>query len=192
MKKKIILLLSPLFIIFFLILLKLLLSFPFSPEMLIVSQEPIKADLIVIPSGEMERVEQAITLAKEGYCNKILYTGGYLDKYKKYYIDQLLTKNIEFIVVTNSVSTYTDALLTKKFIQNKDIEKIILVTSPYHSYRVYHTFSKVITDKQLISVPVKNSFFNVVEAKNNKNSFSAQSFRSEQFKYLFYFFRYLI
>ena len=170
---------------------RLLVTFPFTPESLIVEHHPKKVDLIVIPSGEMERVEHALYLAEQGYADTLLYTGGYLDRYKSEYISRNMVEGVSFIVKVDSVSTYTDAKITAEFLRNRgDIEKIMLVTSPYHSYRVYRTFSKVIPDKKLISAPVKNSFFSVEDARNRKDSFSRKSFRSEQFKYLFYAVRY--
>jgi uncharacterized SAM-binding protein YcdF (DUF218 family) len=167
-------------------------TFPFTPERLIVEHELQKADLIVIPSGEMERVEYAFYLAREGYADTVLYSSGYIDKYQGYYISKNMVEGIDFFVATNSISTYTDAKLTVEFLKGFEAQKIILVTSPYHSYRVYQTFTKLIPDKELISIPVKDSFFSLEEARNNKDSFSRKAFRSEQLKYLFYALRYRI
>lgn len=168
---------------------KLLISFPFTPDKLVVMHELESSDLIVIASGEMERVEYGFKLAKQGIADTIFYSSGYIDKYQREYISRNVVEGVNFISTTNSISTYTDAKLTKQFIKGKDIKKIVLVTSPYHSYRVYKTFSKVIPNVQFISCPVEGSFFNVQDVKD-KNSFSNMIFRSEQFKYLFYSIKY--
>ncbi|MDD4527332.1 MAG: YdcF family protein [Candidatus Margulisbacteria bacterium] len=190
MKEKIRFVLLFLLLIFIVYVSRILISFPFTPERLIFSHPLEKADLIVVPSGEMVRLEHAFKLAEQGYAPVVFYSGGYIDNYKGEYIRKLQVKGVELIVTSNSISTYTDAVLTKAFIKDKNIHKIILVTSPYHSYRVYKTFHKLIPDKKLISVPAVGSEFNVSDAKYKKNSFSQLSFRSEQLKYLFYAIKY--
>ena len=169
---------------------RILIGFPFTPEQLIVNQPAERVDLIVVPSGEMERLKYAFYLAEHGYADKILYSGGYVDNYQNDYMNRMRVKGVELVVLSDSISTYTDAILTKKYIQNRNIHKLMLVTSPYHSYRAYKTFTKIIPDKKIISVPVVGSAFKISDAKYKENSFSQQSFKSEQLKYLFYAVKY--
>ncbi len=190
MKKIILMILLLILLIPTIYVAKILIGFPYTPEQLIVNQPVQRADLIVVPSGEMERLEYAFSLAEQGYADKIFYSGGYIDNYQNEYINRLRVKGIKLVVMSDSISTYTDANLTKNFIKNKNINKIIIVTSPYHSYRVYKTFKKLIPDRELISVPVVGSAFKLSDAKYKENSFSQLAFRSEQLKYLFYAVKY--
>jgi uncharacterized SAM-binding protein YcdF (DUF218 family) len=169
---------------------RILIGFPFTPEQLIVNQPVEKVDIIVVPSGEMERLEYAFYLAEQGYADKVLYSGGYVENYQNEYMNRLRVKGVDLVVLSDSISTYTDAILTKQYIQNRNIHKLMLVTSPYHSYRVYKTFTKLIPDKKLISVPVVGSAFKISDAKYKEKSFSQLAFRSEQLKYLFYAVKY--
>ena len=169
---------------------RVIIYFPYTPSQLVVSQNAVSADLIVVASGEMERVEYAFELAEAGFADTIFYSSGYIEKYQREYISKNIVEGITFISTSNSISTYTDAVLTKKFIAGKNIKKIILVTSPQHSYRAYKTFSKVLPRITLLSVPVANSSFSLDDAENNNKSFSYRLFRSEQFKYLFYSLKY--
>ena len=157
---------SSIFIVFLVFwLIGLLIQFPFSTKKLLKYDKLQKSDLIVFISGNNERSIYALKLLEQNYSNHLFSPGGepeiktILQKF-----NNINSKNkLIFDYYNNSDSTFEDAVNTKKYIQDKDIKTILLVTSPYHSYRAYWIFKKILPDINIISatVPLNESTFNL-------------------------------
>lgn len=168
----------------------LLLQFPFSTKKLLKSDKLKKADLIVFVSGNNKRSKYALKLLKQGYFTHLFSPGGepniktILQKFNNINSNN----NLTFNYYKNSDSTFEDAINTKKYIKGKNITNILLVTSPYHSYRAKWIFKKILPKINIISatVPIKESSFNPDHLKNKK-SISYRLARLEQLKFIFYY-----
>jgi hypothetical protein len=111
------------------------------------------SDAIILLEGDGDsRCLHAIKLYKEGFSNKIIFSGGLTDlKYGSYpyeYILPILLKNgvkkEDIIHEDKSTNTLEQAIEIKKIIKSFGWKKIILIASPYHQYRAYLTFLKSI------------------------------------------------
>ena len=147
------LLIFPIFLItLFLIILILL-----RPQKLTLNESPQAADLIVVLEGDYYiRLDKAFSLAAEGYSDNIYSPGLFLPENIEY-VNTLISRNpdIGFISDKTGKNTHEEALLTKTFIDGKSVNSILLVTSDYHSRRAKLTFSMVIKDAEIISVPAR-------------------------------------
>ncbi|MBU0686430.1 MAG: YdcF family protein [Candidatus Margulisbacteria bacterium] len=130
---------------------------------LVIAHPLEKADAIVVLGGENgERVYSASNLYKKGYAPLIILTGGNLawrlsevDVMKK----QALFYGIpasKIITENKSLSTLENAKFIMPILKERGIEKIILVTSPYHMRRAYQTFNKQLRKEKIdvIAAPV--------------------------------------
>lgn len=71
-----------------------------------------------------------------------------------------------------------------------DINRLLLVTSPYHSYRAWWIFQKVLPAIEIISTPVPfdKNWFSLEELE--RGSKAEEVFRREQMKFLAYYLLY--
>lgn len=117
---------------------------------LIVNEKPIKADVIIGLGGvEIPRADYSIKLYDEGYSNTLLFTGGKnpIVNEKEAYVMRkeairlkVPSKNI--IVENKSISTYENAIFTKKILMDHNFKSAIIVTSNYHMRRSSLVFNK--------------------------------------------------
>lgn len=93
-----------------------------------------------------QRIVTAIALKKEYPNAKIIACG----KFHSNYMKQLLeTNNVnDYILQSKSTNTYEDALFTKDIVLNKKSD-FILVTSPTHLRRAFHTFERIFANNIL-------------------------------------------
>ncbi len=170
----------------------LLIIFPWTPGRVIASQIPEKSDLIVILEGEHYiRINHAILLSEKGISKNIFFPGICLPENKKYYKKQIEEHPfINFFSNSKTNSTYEEALRTKSFVKSHSFKKITIVTSPYHSFRSWWIFSKLIPDAEIISTPVpeNESWFCLEKAKNDP--FHKKVIFREQLKFFFYYLLY--
>ncbi len=169
------------------LMVKLLLIFPWSPDQLILGENPIEADLIVVLGGDINsRFEHAFNLAESGYSNNIFCpTIRFSENYPLISNLQDNNPDINFVTDSGSESTFDDAIITKNYIKDNKIKKILLVTSDYHSFRAKWIFNKVLDLVEIISVPALTNYSlnfltNTIENKH-------WAYRSEQKKFLFYY-----
>lgn len=141
----------------------------------LITKDPLeKTGAIVVLSGgwekkgalgisTLERYHYGIELFQEGWAPIIIFSGGNLvgrPAEADEMADMALTEGFPYEAViseNSSESTYENTLFTKKILKDKGISSIILVTSPYHTYRA----KKMFEDKQVkvISAPVPDSHF---------------------------------
>lgn len=119
-------------------------------EYLILDEKPQKVDMIVVYSGDSgERTVKGVELLKEGYADKILFSGGAL--YDDVRMADLMSEHaIKLGVAPDKIvkereadTTYENALFSRKILEDLKVKSIILVTSNYHSRRSQLTTKKV-------------------------------------------------
>ncbi len=110
----------------------------------------IKADAIVVVSGDNDRMKHAIDLYKQGFAPKLILSGAAKDGLTS----NALAMHIEasqsgvpsgaVILEEKATNTYENALHTKEIVESQGLKSLILVSSPYHQRRVYETFRSVL------------------------------------------------
>jgi len=164
---------------------------------LIVRDKLLPADCIVVLAGDAngERVTQGVKLFNFGLSKKIMMSGGQLawrltaaDWMQK----QALFMGVPasaIITENQSASTRENALLTLPILKAQGVKSIILVTSPYHSYRAKKVFEKVFIPAgiSVVSCPATQSDF---KAKDWwKRHEDTQYVVHELFSLVLYFFK---
>ncbi len=100
------------------------------------SSEPIYSDLIVCLSYNPMRLDRAVTLLKKGYGRKVIATTEIT--YTNLLKQQLLPEQM-VMLPSSGTNTYEEGLLLKAYLQKNNYSKILLVSDPYHLYRVRWT-----------------------------------------------------
>ena len=125
----------------------------------LVSHDQIKkADAIILLEGDgFARLPEAIRLYKEKWAPMIVISGGINDpsygslplrqKAADFQKAGILAKNL--LWEENSQNTHEQAEEVIKLCQSHKWQKIILVASPYHQYRAFLTFLRVINQHKL-------------------------------------------
>jgi uncharacterized SAM-binding protein YcdF (DUF218 family) len=174
-------------------IINLILIYPWKPEQVVYGDRLKKADLIVVLDGEYyPRIDYAFKLVEEGYSDMIFYPSlGY--KQTRERIEERLPDfngKLNFHEGEGASSTFEEALLTRIFIKNNNINSLLLVTSPYHSYRAYRTFTNIIPEAEIISAPVpfKDNWFKLNNIEKNEEALRV--IRSEQYKFIAYYLMY--
>jgi len=194
-------------VIFCLIITVIGLSFgiglPFLEEFLIVEKPLQHADALVVMAGEMPiRLPAAAKLYKEGKADKILLTNDGIfsswSEEKQRNLNQvewaeedlqkmgIPTSAMVKLSYSSSGSIY-DALNTRRYVLDKRLKSIIIVTSDYHTRRSLWIFERVFQGSPVeIGVyPVRSN----VKSVSNLPRFITLSY--EMIKYWFYKARYV-
>lgn len=109
----------------------------------------VKADAILVVSGDDDRIKHAIDLYKQGYAPKLILSGAAKDGFTSNALamhleaSQAGVPNEAVITEDKAYNTFENALYTKEIVLSEDMKNIILVSSPYHQRRVYETFRSV-------------------------------------------------
>jgi uncharacterized SAM-binding protein YcdF (DUF218 family) len=119
---------------------------PLLIDFLFYEEEPVKADLIILLSGDGQRMEKAAELYHAGYADKVLLTnaqetGNTIEHAESFGIprDHLLTEN-------QATSTYENALYSKDIVLEHGFESALVVTSNYHMRRTRLAYERVFRD----------------------------------------------
>ena len=128
-----------------------------------------KSDVIVLLEGDgLNRCQKAADLFKNGWANKILFSGGICDySYGSYPIVDVLPYLIELgipetaiILENKSLNTRDQAEFVIELAKKNNWMKLILVATHDHQYRAYLTFLKRILDVDknilIFNAPVRN------------------------------------
>jgi uncharacterized SAM-binding protein YcdF (DUF218 family) len=123
-------------------------------SLLVIRQEPCKADVIVVLGGETKiRAAKVIELYRQGYAPRILVTG----RNEETLIVQYLTANgvPEYAILREpfATSTYENAVFTIPMLQRLNAKKVLLVTSWYHSRRALKIFQGISETVEFIATP---------------------------------------
>jgi len=147
----------------------------FLAEPLKISEEPQKADAIVVFAGGAgesgkqgqgyeERVGYAVELYKEGYAKNIVFSSGYSYAIKE--VDIMKALAVSMGVPASAITLEDRSGYTYEFVKNtSDIvrrngwKKILLVSSPYHMRRASLVYDKLGEGVDVIYTPIKDSKF---------------------------------
>jgi uncharacterized SAM-binding protein YcdF (DUF218 family) len=124
--------------VFLLIVLVGVLGYYFVPQymwdFLVVDQAPQQADVIIVLSGGLDRVEHAVSLYQAGYADKILLSGSVTRSMRQQAI-ALGVPADHILLEDKSNTTNENALYSFKVMQSQGFKSAIVVTSPYHTRR---------------------------------------------------------
>ena len=126
-------------------------SLPHSPASL-----SEKTDAIVVLTGGAYRVDEGLSLLKEGHAGKLFISGVYkhtrLQDIQKNYSSRLLECCV--VLGYEARSTKENVVEVKKWLLANDFHSIRLVTSGYHMPRSIVEFKHVIPNVKILSHPV--------------------------------------
>lgn len=121
-------------------------SKPLLIDYLFYEDEPIVADLIILVSGDPQRMEKVAELYQAGFADKVLITnalerGATVNDAELFGIprDSILTEN-------KATSTYENALYTKEIMMEQGFDSALIVTSNYHMRRTKLAYERVFSD----------------------------------------------
>jgi len=139
------------------------------------SQEPQNADAIVVFAGGVgetgragqgyeERVSYAVELYKKGYVKNLIFSSGARSSFPEPYVMKVLAVSLgvpseAVLIEDKAASTYENVRFTVEILNKKGLNKIILVSSPYHMRRSSLVFKKVAPEKEVVYCPLKYSQF---------------------------------
>ena len=128
-----------------------------------------KSDAIILLEGDgFNRYRKAVDLYKNGFSDKIIFSGGVTDlDYGSYPFEEILPKILAegipkdaIIHESNSRNTYEQAIEVIKICIKNKWTKIILIATHDHQYRAYLTFLNQVlkTNENIIlfNAPVRN------------------------------------
>lgn len=116
------------------------------------SDKPENSDaIIILGGGDQGRVEEAASLYKSGYADKVIIT----PVAKRYTTDELVTiirhygiDEEDIIIDETSTSTYTNALRTIEIMDEYNFESALVVTNDYHVKRSKLIFERLNDDSK--------------------------------------------
>ena len=150
---------------------------------LLVAEDPLQeSDIIVVLMGSIpDRILEGTDIYQEGYAPKLVMmredmTGyellsergveipGRADLSKKAAVDLGVPKDDITILEGDTLSTQDEAVVLRDYLEDKEIDSMILVTSKYHSARSKKIFEKALgsldKDIEVISRPARYDTFN--------------------------------
>lgn len=147
----------------------------FIAEPLKIVQTPERADCIVVFAGGVgesgkagqgyeERLQQAIELYKKGYAKYMIFFSGYMYVFKEPLIMKILAVSLgvpeeAIILEDRAKNTYENVKFTKRILDDKGWDEILLVSSPYHMRRASLVAKKVAPEIKIIHTPIPESQF---------------------------------
>ena len=138
-------------------------------QYLVESQPPAKADAVLVLAGDQrgQRIEKAAELVRDGFAPIALISGP-MEMYGVNEADLA----IRFAVRHGSPATYFEPVYITAYstleearafapeLRKRNIHKLLLVTSSYHTRRAAETFRRVLGSSiEVRSVPAPDSFF---------------------------------
>jgi uncharacterized SAM-binding protein YcdF (DUF218 family) len=131
-------------------------------DYLVVQDELRPADVIHVISGPDDRTDHAIQLYKEGYGDRIFFTGGWC-RFHNYYHGQhgrqrALGQGVpsEAIAIDESpvTSTYSEAARLREFVARSQvsIHGVIIVSDPHHMRRARWTYRRLVGNEVTIQM----------------------------------------
>jgi uncharacterized SAM-binding protein YcdF (DUF218 family) len=123
-------------------------------SLLVVRQEPLKADVIVVLGGDnTERVVKAAALYQSGYAPQILVTGkNEVELFGRRLVDAGVPKEA-ILYESAATSTFENALFSLPILEQRNVKTVLLVTSWFHSRRATSAFRSNTGKINIVSVP---------------------------------------
>lgn len=130
---------------------------------------PNEADSIIVLTGGVGRLDEALRLLNEKKSSEMLISG--VDKKTKKHelreVSKLFSskdiKNLEHMIHLGylAIDTETNAKEAKEWLDKNNFKSLILVTSDYHMPRSLIIFSKILKDKTIYPYSVKSNTINL-------------------------------
>jgi uncharacterized SAM-binding protein YcdF (DUF218 family) len=140
-----------------------------------IAELPQKADAIIVfaggvgESGEAgqgyeERVEHAVNLYKEGYAPYLIFSSGYVYRFREPEVMKILATSLSIpsnaiILEEKATNTYENVKFTKEILEENGWNSVLLISSPYHMCRASLVFRKIAKDIKVIHTPIPHSLF---------------------------------
>jgi uncharacterized SAM-binding protein YcdF (DUF218 family) len=147
----------------------------FIAQPLQVAQQPKPVDAIIVLGGGVgesgkanqgyeERVEYAVNLYKKGYAKTLIFSSGYMYRFKEPLVMEALAVSLgvpqqEIILEDKATSTYEHILFSKKILLEHHWSRVIVVSSAYHMARVRFVARRLAPDITFLYCPVPDSLF---------------------------------
>jgi len=129
-------------------------AFNFADKLLVTRQEPRKADVIVILGGESRsRADKAVELYRRGYAPRILVTGRNEDTLIVQQLKEAGVPESAIWLEPAAESTFENAAFTEPILKKWKAEKVLLVTSWFHSRRATAVFHGASGAIEFTSIP---------------------------------------
>ena len=157
---------------------------PLMAKLLYFSDPPEKVDVIIALGSKPERAGYAAYLYGLGFSDTIIITGWgtSVDRMAERAVREGVEKQ-DLILEKESISTYQNALYSKKIVLKKGYKSAIIVSSPYHMRR-----SKMVFDRVYRNSGVKLLY--CPTGPLNSKTLNKRLARMECVKLVYYWFRY--
>lgn len=123
---------------------------------------PVRADTIVVFSGDPRRIRAATKLLKEGFGNNLLIVGQ--DNTEEISKIRLENRSLFICCVTvdnKSRNTAEDAMLASNIIQQKGWKSVLLVTSFFHVPRAKEELSTILPETNIETYGINDEFYKI-------------------------------
>lgn len=176
-------------------------SFEEIGKFIFLSQDPVEADLIVIPGAPIrELAEHGAYLWNNGYAPKILVSGKYYmtyesleDEFKRFsassgdslgckteaeYLSKIMVENgvdeDKIIQEREATNTFDNAKFSRKIIENdlKDVKHILLCCQAFHARRALMTYQSELRNIKITVCPVVTRNININNWMDNLKSYN--------------------
>lgn len=144
-------------------------------EPLRISQEPEKADCIVVLAGGVgesgkagqgyeERVQYAVELYERGFAKNLIFSSGYKYIFEEPSLMKMLAVSLgvpseAIILEDKAINTYENITRVKGILKEKNWRSILLVSSPYHMRRLWLVARKSMPEIKVSYTPIIDSHF---------------------------------
>jgi hypothetical protein len=133
----------------------------FLPKILVVTHEPVKADAVIVLGGDPDgsRLRRGTELVDQGWAPHLILVNwdkqGWLHVQRKFCPDCRLEER-DAVYLEGSVDTRTDALLSLEHCRKEGLQKVLVVTSPYHTRRSQFVFNDLYAESGIELVVVSS------------------------------------
>lgn len=163
-------------------------------------QKPQSADAIVVFAGGVgesgragqgfeERVDHAVNLYKQGFAKNIIFSSGYMHTFKEPLVMKALAVSLgvpeSAITLEDKASnTFENVKFTRDILKDRNWEKVILISSPYHMRRVYLVFKRISQETKVFYSPIPKSLFYSHKLRNEEGKIRLRRINVRQIKAL--------
>lgn len=125
---------------------------PLLIDFLFYEEKPVKADVIILLSGEDKergRMTKAAELYHAGYAERVILTNNRSPGSSFEYAESFGIPREALIGENKATSTYENALYSKEIIEEEGFQSALVVTSNYHMRRSKLAFERVFRDSDV-------------------------------------------
>ena len=126
---------------------------PGTAKWLVIESRPQKADIaIVMGGGGGSRLRQALSLYDKQLVDELLlvdFKESYWEHITRYLCPDCILTGKKVTILAGSSSTKTDAEMALKYCRKNGVNKVLVITDPYHTRRSSLTFSRVFRESNI-------------------------------------------